>query len=67
MFEMINNEYPHYIIMNEQTEEIIENRYRIQYVEEDVYFKNNKRHIGKIFDIPIAHHYNLSFGIVDIV
>lgn len=67
MFEMINNEYPHYIIMNAQTEEALENRYRIQYVEEDVYFKNNKRHIGKIFDIPIAYHYNLSFGIVDIV
>ena len=67
MFEMIKGEESNYIVMSEHTEEAIEHRYRVQYVEEDVYFKNNKRHIGKIFGIPIAHYYNLPFGTVDIV
>lgn len=67
MFELISSEHPNYVVMNEQTEEVIEARYRVKYVEEDVYFKNDKRHIGKIFGIPIAYHYNLPFGTVDIV
>ena len=67
MFEMIDDRYPSYVVMNESTEEAIGARYRVKYVEEDVYFKNDKRHIGKIFGIPIAYHYNLPFGIVDVV
>ena len=67
MFEMINGEEPHYIVMSEHTVGAIEIPYRVHYVEEDVYFKNNKKYIGKIFGIPIAYHYNLPFGIVDIV
>lgn len=67
MFEMINGKHPNYIVMSEHTAEAIESQYRIHYIEEDVYFKHNKRYIGKIFDIPIAHHYNLQFGTVDIV
>lgn len=67
MFEMINGEYPSYIVMNEQTEDAIASIYRVNYVEHDVYFKNNKRHNGELFGIPIAYRYSLPFGIVDIV
>lgn len=67
MFEMINGEYPNYVVMNESTEDAIASRYRVSYVEHDVYFYNNKRHNGEIFGIPIAYRYSLPFGIVDIV
>lgn len=67
MFEMINGECPNYIVMNEPTADAIESRYRVHYVEHDVYFRNNKRYNGEIFGIPIAYRYDLPFGIVDIV
>lgn len=66
-FEMFRGKYPNYVVMSERTEEVIENRYRIFYVENDVYFKNNKRYIGEIFGIPIAYNDRLQFGVVDIV
>ena len=54
MFEMIKGEYPNYVVMSEQTSDVIENQYRIRYVEKDVYFKNNKRYVGEFFGILVA-------------
>lgn len=67
MFEMINNKYPDYIVMNEQTKEVIASQYRYNYIEHGVYFKHNKRYIDKICGIPIAYNERLQFGTVDIV
>ena len=67
LFEMMHCRYPSYVVINEQTYDVIESRCRTFYVENDVYFKNNKRHTGKIFDIPIAYCGALPFGVVDIV
>ena len=67
MFEMINNKYPDYIVMNEQTKEVIASQYRYNYIEHGVYFKNNKRHNSEIYGIPVAYNYSLPFGIADIV
>ena len=67
MFEVVNNKYPNYVVMHEQTEDAIASRYRTEYIEHDVYFRNNKRHNGEIFGIPIAYNYRLPFGTLDIV
>lgn len=66
-FEMFSGKYPDYAVMSERTEEALESRYRIFYVENNVYYKNNKRYIGEIFGIPIAYNDKLQFGVVDIV
>ena len=66
-FEMIKGEYPNYLVMSEETEQVFESQYKLHYVEKDVYFRHNQRHIGEIFGIPVAYKYNLQFGIVDIV
>lgn len=67
MFEMIEGEYPSYIVMSEQTVDAIESQYRVYYIKKDVYFKHNKRYIGEVFGIPIAYNDRLQFGVVDIV
>ena len=37
---MINAKYPSYIVMSERTADVIESRYRVYYVEYNVYFKH---------------------------
>ena len=66
MFEAYNNKPPKYIVMNEGTVDFIERRENYR-VGKDLYFKHNRRCIGKIFGIPVAYHQGLDFGVVDIV
>ena len=67
LFEMTHGNYPNYVVMNEQTCDAIESRYRTFYVENEVYFKHSKRYNSKIFGTPIAYCNALPFGIVDII
>ena len=66
IFEAYNDRYPKYIVMSEQTVQLIEchENYRVS---KDVYFKHNRRYIGENFGISIAYNEGLDFGVVDIV
>ena len=66
MFEAYNNRHPQYIVMSERTVQLVE-RHENYCIGEGIYFKHNRRYIGKIFGIPIAYNEDLDFGVVDIV
>jgi hypothetical protein len=65
-FEAFNNRCPKYIVMNEQTVDLIESlsQYRVW---NGVYFKHNRKYVNEIFGISIAYNESLDVGMVDIV